>query len=95
MADKVCTQCGYVGSQKKRAHGSFFMECCVWFLGLICCAFFGFFGAIVLFFALLYSLWRLVAGSDKICPSCQNKDCMIPVTSPRGQELLAQRKKAK
>lgn len=90
---KICTQCGYIGKYKKKAKGSFITECGVWFLGLLTSLFFGVVGVIVLLFALLYSLWRLVAGSYYICPSCKNKDCMIPTSTPRGQQLAEEFRK--
>jgi hypothetical protein len=71
---KICLQCGYVGSSKRITKGSILIEIVLWLAFIIP--------------GILYSLWRLTTRYDA-CPSC-NAPNMIPVNSPKGRELLAQ-----
>lgn len=83
MAKKICTACGTVGSAKSVVKGSFFGELLLW---VVCLFLMIFFTPFILLFPLGYSLWRLVAR-EKVCGACGNAP-LIPVDSPRGQELL-------
>lgn len=68
----VCTTCRYVGHPKTATRGSFVIEIALWLL--------------FIFPGILYSIWRL-STRQSVCPKCNNAS-MIPVGTPRGQELL-------
>lgn len=76
---QICTCCGYTGNDVSRKKGSGWIEFILW-IGTLFTS-----GALVVF-ALPYSVWRMISRS-KVCPKCQ-KDTMIPVNSPMGQELI-------
>jgi hypothetical protein len=68
----ICTTCGYVGKVKKLTKGSIWIEMALWLFFLIP--------------GLLYSFWRLTSKQD-VCSQCNNPT-IIPVSTPKGQELL-------
>jgi len=70
--ESICTVCGYIGFSKKVTKGSFLMEVALWILFLLP--------------GIIYSIWRLTSRYDA-CPKCKNAS-LIPVNSPKGQELL-------
>ena len=72
----VCTACGYIGSPKKIVKGSILIEIVLWLFFIIP--------------GLIYSTWRLTTKYDA-CPKCKNAT-MIPVDTPKGQELVAKNK---
>lgn len=72
----VCTTCGYVGKPKKYTKGSCLVEGILWLCFFIP--------------GLIYSLWRVISA-EKVCPKCL-KPTIIPVDTPRGQELLRKKK---
>ena len=72
----ICTTCGHVGVPKLVTKGSLGVEIFLWILFLVP--------------GLIYSIWRH-ASRYKGCPSCNSSE-VIPVDTPRGQELLAQYK---
>jgi hypothetical protein len=69
----ICTTCGYIGNPKSQVKGSFGVELILWLLFIIP--------------GLIYSMWR-ITSQQKVCPACKNPT-LIPVTTPKGQELLA------
>ena len=84
--EKICRNCGFIGKEKKKVRGSLSMELSLWIIGLILLMFPPL-GALILIFALFYSLYRLVAPRLVICPSCKTENCMIPLDSPIGKKL--------
>ncbi len=70
----VCTSCGYVGLPKKITKGSIIIELFLWLCFLAP--------------GLIYSLWRLTSRHEA-CPKCKH-DSMIPIDSPKGQEIMNQ-----
>ena len=71
----VCTVCNYVGIPKRDAKGSIGVEIVLWIFFIIP--------------GLIYSIWRM-SNKTLVCPKCKN-DKMIPVTSPLGQKLVAEK----
>jgi len=76
MKDIICTTCGYVGKAKKMVKGSIVIELALWLMFIIP--------------GLIYSLWRLTSKHDA-CPKCGGIN-LIPVDSPNGQKILAEKK---
>lgn len=76
---KICTNCGYQGKEKTIVKGSLLLEILLWLATLLTLG-------ILVIVALPYSLWRLCAR-EKVCPKCGALH-MIPVDSPRGQQLV-------
>jgi len=72
----VCTTCGHVGKAKKLTKGSIWIEIILWIF--------------FIFPGILYSLWRLISKQD-VCSQCNNPT-IIPVNTPKGQELLSKAK---
>lgn len=78
----ICTDCGSVGSPKKKLSGSLGLDAKVWFLMLIL-AFFT--GGISILIAVVYSLSRYV-WAKMVCEVCEGK--MIGIATPEGATLL-------
>ena len=72
MASMICPRCGSHGPEKVVTPGSFLIELALWLFFLLP--------------GLIYSIWRLTARK-KVCSSC-GADGLIPVDTPRGQQLL-------
>jgi ribosomal protein L40E len=70
--DKICTQCGAVGSPKLITKGHIVMEIFLWCMFLVP--------------GLIYSIWRHASRSYG-CRSCGSAD-IIPVNTPRGKKLM-------
>lgn len=85
---QICKDCGYYGSTKKKATGSFGNEISLWVCGLLFLIIFFPIGVLILAVAVIYSLYRMIAPCDKVCPKCKHKDTMIPEDSPAGQKLI-------
>lgn len=68
----ICTLCGFVGKPKKVVKGSLFFEILLWLLFIIP--------------GLIYSIYRL-SSKQIVCEKCLNPS-IIPIDSPKGQELL-------
>ena len=72
--EMVCVRCGTVGKPKKSTKGSFAVEVVMWLLLIIP--------------GIIYSMWRMTAGKMIVCRSCGSEE-LVPVNSPRGQQLLS------
>lgn len=70
--DAICTACGFRGYAKSHTKGSLAIEVILWLAFIIP--------------GLIYSIWRLITQQE-VCPNCKTP-AMIPVASPRGQQLL-------
>lgn len=88
MAEKICKDCGYRGSAKKQAKGKFGNEVALWLLGILFLLIFLPVGILILAVGILYSLYRMFAPCDKICPQCSHSNTMIPIDSPIGQQMI-------
>ena len=75
--EMICTTCGFVGKPKSKRRGHFIIEILLWLFMILP--------------GVLYTLWRLT-GIAKYCPACGNP-AMIPTSTPKGAELLANQKK--
>jgi len=64
--------CGYLGRPKTQTKGSIWVEILLWFL--------------FIFPGIIYSIWRLMTR-EQVCPKCKAIN-MIPLDTPKGQELL-------
>ncbi len=64
-----CSNCGIVGTPKKRVKGSFWVEVLLWLCFVVP--------------GMIYSVWRLTT-QDVVCPSCGAPN-MIPVDSPKAR----------
>ena len=73
----ICSTCKSQGSPVKVTKGSFIIELALWFLFILP--------------GVLYSLWRLSSKYDA-CPQCRGAT-MIPLNTPKGQELAAESKR--
>src|SRR5664279_3851097 len=71
---EICPACGVRGEPATRTRGSIWIEIILWLCLIVP--------------GLIYSIWRLTTR-QKVCPSCGNAG-MIPVVSPRGQQLVQQ-----
>jgi hypothetical protein len=69
----ICPHCGTRGEPVTIARGNMAIEIVLWLCFIIP--------------GIIYSLWRLTT-KIRACPSCRAEG-MVPVTSPRGRELLA------
>lgn len=70
--DMICTTCGFVGPAVTKTPGNIWYEIILW-----------------IFFILpgvLYSIYRL-ASKKQVCSSCGNPT-LIPIDSPKGQEMM-------
>lgn len=85
MTPSICPQCGTVGFPKTIAPSNFGIEAGIWIIGL---AFSAAFTLWLLIVPVGYSIWR-GASAKKGCQQCKQPG-MIPVNTPRGQELCAQ-----
>lgn len=74
---KVCLSCEHVGPTKKYTRGSFWIEVVLWLCYIIP--------------GVLYSLWRLSTRTEG-CASC-GSSYIVPVDSPRGQEIINKKDK--
>ena len=70
--DAICTACGFRGYAQSHTKGSIAIEAVLWLAFILP--------------GLIYSIWRL-STRHEVCPSCK-APAMIPVASPRGQQLL-------
>ena len=68
----ICTVCGHVGKVKNLTKGSFMIELLMWIFFIIP--------------GIIYTIWRLTT-QQKVCSKC-NSPSIIPVDTPKGQELL-------
>ncbi len=68
----ICTSCNTIGKPIKITKGSILIEIVLWLSFLVP--------------GLIYSIWR-VSSRYKACPEC-NQATMIPVSTPRGEQLL-------
>lgn len=75
---RICATCGHLGEPERRAVGSFWIELCLWLVGLFLWP--------LLIVALLHTLWRFFARSDA-CAKCGGKT-LLPVDSPIGRSLV-------
>lgn len=74
MSDKrICAACGTVGKAKTVTRGSLLIEIMLWLFFLVP--------------GLIYTVWRLTTRGSA-CASCGSSE-LVPVTSPRGRELMA------
>ena len=69
----VCPACGTRGEPKTTTRGSLWLEIVLWIFFIVP--------------GVIYSIWRLTTRRPA-CPAC-GTDGMIPVTSPKGRELVA------
>lgn len=90
MAKQICKDCGYQGKSKKKAKGNMGNEISLWVLAIILFVLFPPVGIVVGVVAVLYSLYRMVAPCEKVCPQCSHKDTMIPLDSPVGEQMAKQ-----
>lgn len=74
--EMLCTVCGYSGPAKKILKGSFWIEIILWLTFIVP--------------GLIYSIWRL-GNQVHECPKCKSQS-MIPVDSPKAQEMLRNQK---
>jgi hypothetical protein len=72
----ICASCHSVGKPKSVVQGSILIELVLWLCFLLP--------------GLIYSIWRL-SSKKQACPVCGSAE-MIPTDSPRGQELMSQKK---
>ena len=70
----ICPSCGSRVDPTTRTKGSTWIELVLW----LC----------LILPGLIYSIWRLTSR-DKVCPTCSAPG-LVPVQTPRGQQLLAQ-----
>lgn len=68
----ICTSCGYLGESRTITKGNFLIEVILWLFLVVP--------------GLIYTIWRLTS-KHSACPKCGNPS-MIPVDTPKGQELL-------
>lgn len=81
MAKKICINCGYYGRPRKTS--SFLTELAVWILfGFLAVAFIW-----LIIIPIFYTLYRFIAGTKFICPSCKAQDTMVSTDSPIGRDL--------
>lgn len=74
-SDKLCVVCGTVGRPKSVTRGSMGIEIILWLMFIVP--------------GVIYSIWRLTTRREA-CPAC-GSDQIIPVQSPRAQEILRSR----
>ena len=75
----LCPNCETIAIPKLKTKGSFLIELILWILLIIP--------------GLIYSIWRLTTRY-KACPSCGSPN-MIPLDSPRAQQIFRDRDLAK
>jgi hypothetical protein len=75
LPKSVCTMCGHVGRPVTTTKGSFIIEILMYFLFIIP--------------GLIYTIWRATTRY-RACPACKNA-AMIPASTPRGQQLIAEK----
>ena len=76
MAVKMfCQACNVQMIPKKKTKGSFFIEILLWLL--------------IFPIGIIYTLWRL-CSKVKVCPSCGQENCFIPINTPAGRKLMNQ-----
>jgi hypothetical protein len=69
--ERICTNCGVIGSPKTDVRGSFFIELILWLCFIVP--------------GLIYSIWRM-STKQKVCRSCGAPN-LVALDSPRGQAL--------
>lgn len=72
-AEKLCTNCHFIGKPRKITKGSLLIEILLWIM--------------FIFPGLIYSIWRLTSKISA-CPQCQAPN-MIPLESQMAQRILA------
>ncbi|PIS09698.1 hypothetical protein COT75_00685 [Candidatus Beckwithbacteria bacterium CG10_big_fil_rev_8_21_14_0_10_34_10] len=75
----VCRNCGYIGVPKKVTPGSIIIELGLWIIMILP--------------GVIYSIWRS-ANKKTVCKQCKSED-IIPINTPKGQELLKLQTKKK
>lgn len=70
----ICTQCRSVALPRGRGRGSVVVAIALWFLFILP--------------GLIYTLWMMDSGGDKLCPRCGAKNSMIPLSTPEGTRLV-------
>jgi len=71
---ELCTTCLSKVNPKKDVRGYFIIEIVLWLFMVIP--------------GLLYTLWRVAGGKQKVCPKCGSQS-FVPIDSPAGKQLLA------
>jgi len=94
---QICTMCEYQGKAKTKRYGSLLGELFMWgtvgvtlFLGIAMPLLW-----IITFFMFIFSLYyslKRFGASTNICPECKH-ETMIPINSPKGQEMLKSKNK--
>lgn len=74
--DFVCLNCGTVGKPKTKVKGNLLIEIALWLLFLIP--------------GIIYSLWRS-GKAYKSCRAC-GSESLVPLDSPKGQEMVKKNK---
>ena len=88
MADKICKKCGYCGTPETVS--SFALGLGLWMICIpLAIAFYKTIAVCVICVAipLLFSLYKLFAGSKSFCPSCKGENTMVSIDSPIGKKL--------
>lgn len=70
---KLCANCLYEGVMLQQNKGHFLIELILWLFILVP--------------GLIYSCWRVASRRD-ICPQCGSEN-LLPLNSPKAQQLLA------
>lgn len=73
--EKICTRCLVVGQVRRVTRGSLLIELILWLVFIVP--------------GLIYSIWRLTTRYAA-CKACGSTE-LVPVSSPRGQQLLQSR----
>lgn len=68
----ICSNCGYLGRPKSEIKGSCLLEGLLWLFFIIP--------------GIIYTIMRSHSAT-KVCPKCKSPN-MVPVNTPRGQELI-------
>lgn len=79
----ICSNCGKTTNEDslKKSNG---LGCFLWVIGFIALFVTWPVAIIVLLFAIVVSL---NAKPNNICPNCNATNCVIPINSPKGEEL--------
>jgi len=94
---QICTICKFEGIAKTKRYGSLLAELFMWGTVVITLVLgvFMFSLWIITFFLFVFSLYyslKRFGSSTKICPQCKN-EAMIPIETPRAQEMLKNKNK--
>ncbi len=74
-SEKICLDCGYVGTTKRYVPGNIFLEMVLW--------------CFMILPGLFYSLWRM-ASAKQVCRGCGGTR-FVPLQSTGGQMALKRR----